>query len=519
MSLVTAAEELLSIAVRTSGSTTQPGQPAGDVRWLAVRRNRLVGISIILLILTLIAFRQSPRPDAYARPTALLALDWWRYPLEHDAYMRLPVVDADLRSVAVVPGHPNLVYAAGQNGFIVHSTDGGINWQRQTWNVAKAIEGKGAPHPGAVDWAKITEISFVDPDHGWMVDNLGDLISTTDGGSAWQSKWTGLVEANAADFVSPTQGWVVGYKSAAAGPIGVILATTDAGGTWKTQAEDRHSFTNVTFIDPERGWATDEDGAIWRTANGGTSWDHTNTPLHDPLLSIAFVDAKNGWVAGRDGEIYSTDDGGTSWEPQDIESETGTADETAPSDNGPPVPAVMGQLRSIAVAGEFGCAAGEHGIIVRTSDGGETWRVQSSPTDRNLESIAVSNSTTGWIVGDEGTILGTVDGGAHWFRQSRPRREHRRGQYAAFPAPWYYAACAVLLLAALRVPSTPPQEKTKEQSIADTAFPTALCSLAIPIRLASGRSRSEYPGTCKTRKRSRRSPSPSPETGGRVNPR
>lgn len=64
----------------------------------------------------------------------------------------------------------------------------------------------------------------------------------------------------------------------------------------------------------------------------------------------------------------------------------------------------------------------------------------------------------GWLVGDHGAILKTNDGGLTWRRMTRSP-QHPSGTHHIFPAPWYYLSLLVvglLFVPALRTPK--PQE-------------------------------------------------------------
>jgi hypothetical protein len=54
---------------------------------------------------------------------------------------------------------------------------------------------------------------------------------------------------------------------------------------------------------------------------------------------------------------------------------------------------------------------GANGTILRTTDGGSTWKEQSSGTSELLKGVCFTDAHTGIIVGDHGIILRTTDGG------------------------------------------------------------------------------------------------------------
>ncbi len=79
----------------------------------------------------------------------------------------------------------------------------------------------------------------------------------------------------------------------------------------------------------------------------------------------------------------------------------------------------------------IGWAVGDAGQILKTTDGGSTWALQSSHVTARLTHVRFANVSTGWIVGDDGTVLRTTDAGATWERQaattSYPRQPEEPG--------------------------------------------------------------------------------------------
>ena len=65
-----------------------------------------------------------------------------------------------------------------------------------------------------------------------------------------------------------------------------------------------------------------------------------------------------------------------------------------------------------------GTLVGDYGTIVRTTDGGNNWTIQSSGTTEILWGVSFTDGNNGTAVGENGTILRTTDGGAHWSPQT-----------------------------------------------------------------------------------------------------
>ncbi|MCX7611947.1 MAG: YCF48-related protein, partial [Ignavibacterium sp.] len=119
-------------------------------------------------------------------------------------------------------------------------------------------------------------------------------------------------------------------------------------------------------------------------------------PQSNPLYSVKFIDANTGWAVGELGTIIKTTDGGINWTVQSSDT--------------------IGALNSVCfVNANIGWVAGANGTILKTTNGGLSWTPQSSGTTRPLYSIYFTNSNIGWAVGETGIILKTTNGGVSWF--------------------------------------------------------------------------------------------------------
>jgi photosystem II stability/assembly factor-like uncharacterized protein len=147
---------------------------------------------------------------------------------------------------------------------------------------------------------------------------------------------------------------------------------------------------------PMTAYALCQQGVLWVTSDGGTTWQSRNMDTTIPLRAMTFLDARRGVVVGEAGTVLGTDDGGMKWTTR----ESGTKE----------------KLFDVSFAGENGWAAGMNGTIIATTDGGRTWKLQKTGTTQAIEGIYFLNANTGWAVGWAGTILRTSDGGANWQR-------------------------------------------------------------------------------------------------------
>jgi photosystem II stability/assembly factor-like uncharacterized protein/TolA-binding protein len=77
----------------------------------------------------------------------------------------------------------------------------------------------------------------------------------------------------------------------------------------------------VQFIDADVGWAVGDEGVIWKTINGGKTWERQPSSVRGSLRSLHMLSHLCGWVVGREelpsggstGIVLSTDDGGENW--------------------------------------------------------------------------------------------------------------------------------------------------------------------------------------------------------------
>lgn len=66
---------------------------------------------------------------------------------------------------------------------------------------------------------------------------------------------------------------------------------------------------------------------------------------------------------------------------------------------------------------QVGIVCGDAGVIMKTTDGGQTWTKINSQTYRNLHDIHFINENKGFIVAESALILITEDGGNTWTRR------------------------------------------------------------------------------------------------------
>lgn len=152
-------------------------------------------------------------------------------------------------------------------------------------------------------------------------------------------------EAHAINFPTPTQGWrITPANDSVAWTFGYVLdtasvyteseysygRTTDGGNTWTIGTfpgiQQNGWLSSIFAKGPDNAWIVfydyTEGGKIFRTANGGQSWDLMDAPIADVFVSaIHFWDNDHGMIWGDPIDtlfsIFTTSDGGISWQKVD----------------------------------------------------------------------------------------------------------------------------------------------------------------------------------------------------------
>lgn len=119
-------------------------------------------------------------------------------------------------------------------------------------------------------------------------------------------------------------------------------------------------------------------------------YPYKGTP-HDAFFSID-LNGQEGLVVGAGGRILSTTDGGQSW-----------------SDQQSPTPL---SLLGVSAAGAHAIAVGQMGVVVRNTAAG--WEVLSSGTQERLFDVDVNERGRSVAVGAFGTVLRSPDAGDTW---------------------------------------------------------------------------------------------------------
>ncbi len=156
------------------------------------------------------------------------------------------------------------------------------------------------------------------------------------------------------------------------------LSSDDGGKTWRqgpiTQLDHAAARVSVSPVDSRRAWLAAYEAGVYRTDDGGATWSHVDSypsdyahsVLADPELADAVL------VGSEPAALFRSGDAGASWE------ECKSFRDVPESGNwGFHAPTRDSHVRDLVVSpGDAGLlyAGIEVGGVVRSSDGGHSWR-------------------------------------------------------------------------------------------------------------------------------------------------
>ena len=228
-----------------------------------------------------------------------------------------------------------VIWAAGSNGKVVRSEDGGVKWLAQLVPTAANLQGIAA-------WSS---------DQAVAVGGENAVISTSDAGKTWKA--VSVPKSEVANKLLNVRAYENGVAWAV-GEMGAVLRTKDFGQNWeRAMAEKDQAWNDISFSGGH-GILVGEFGRTMKTSDSGATWQAVDSGVKSSLMSVTLRDAENAVAVGLSGVVIVTHDSGSHWSP--VERQT------------------IEHLNNVIWDGEHWIAVGDKGVIVTGDMAAVTWK-------------------------------------------------------------------------------------------------------------------------------------------------
>lgn len=259
------------------------------------------------------------------------------------------------------------------------------------------------------------DLCFIDSQTGWVVDGLGYVYKTTNGGYTWSEQRLAGVFNRCIGFTNAMNGFIGIYDTVAGSSA--MYRTTNGGDNWFKFMNLPHpkpaGICGIQCVNENVIYAVGRIGdpaIVLKSTNGGNDWFHLSVDtLAKRLVDVKFFSEDTGFVSGGIGNssiskgiILFTSNGGLSWVNTSVNAGGHVA------------------FWKLQFTGRnFGVASFNHQSaflqFVKTTDGGITWTLFSQPINPAsfTQGIGFVNENLGWIGGSSETFE-TMNGGQNW---------------------------------------------------------------------------------------------------------
>lgn len=164
---------------------------------------------------------------------------------------------------------------------------------------------------------------------------------------------------------------------------------------WLQQFNNNGDWTlTVDFVDSDTGFVGTTLGYIFKTVDGGTTWNSQYIGSQTSISDLYFYNSDVGYAVGNNSKIYKTTDGGVGW----------TESIGIPTDD----------YRSINCPNIDTCFVCGTKNILKTVNGGDSWQTMYTSLIQSeyFHALDFVNSDYGFVTGSK--TFKTIDGGLNW---------------------------------------------------------------------------------------------------------
>ncbi len=242
-------------------------------------------------------------------------------------------------------GGPQALWAGAEDAALFRSTDGGQSWQELPGLRQHPTHDAWEPGAGGLCLHAI-RFDPTRPGRLFVAISAAGVFRSDDGGATWRPINRGLRAQHTAE-PQPEAGYCVHGLALHPARPGVLFLqkhpgvyrSDDAGEHWRNISEGLPSSFGFPIVvhahepdtvyvvpmkDDERHFPIDGALKVWRTRDGGASWEPLSAGLPDRhfygnvlrgAMAVDTADPCGLYLGTTTGELYASRDGGDSWEP------------------------------------------------------------------------------------------------------------------------------------------------------------------------------------------------------------
>ncbi|MCX7875098.1 MAG: YCF48-related protein [Melioribacteraceae bacterium] len=282
----------------------------------------------------------------------------------------------------------NNAFIAGSEGRVYKTTNAGNNWSNLTTPLTGTISTinfynsqigwifdeylYATTTNGGSNWqwkfnlpAPVNSASLLNETDGLIATNDGKIYKTTNLGDNWNEVYSG---SNSINKLKKQGG---GNLILGVGDGGTIKKSTDNGSTWTSPTSPSLiDKLNDLYIKDNRIVIVGDKGITLKSTDGGDNFVVTDVNVLIPLYK-GFIQSEGGWFIIADGKMFKSTNGGETWQVVLDQSKIKTGD---------------------WVNSNIGYASGSEGFLQKTTNSGNSWIDKSIGTNRNVSNIKYRNS-------------------------------------------------------------------------------------------------------------------------------
>jgi photosystem II stability/assembly factor-like uncharacterized protein len=308
------------------------------------------------------------------------------------------------------------IYAIG-NATLLRSDDAGATFTKQAFGAGQTL----------------TSIGCADPNLCLITTAKGELNRTTDGGATATPITASSVPLAGAAFANLT-------RAVAVGAAGQTVVSNDAGVNYTAIGGD----IGGTFTALRRGpvptsaFAPGAKGQIALTVDAGASWKVASVSTSADILDTSWSDAKTGYALDIRGGLFRTQNGGLTW--QTLNAGAGAAPRAVIAVPGSSNVLLFGPkgIKRATGGGEFNSVAGklvsQSAItsadlggsavfawgsggkrLLSSTNKGQSWKALKLPSKKTkIRQVSFTGSQVGFLLDTAGRVWSTRNGGRSW---------------------------------------------------------------------------------------------------------